>query len=173
LQKKVVQSSELDLNFKFEIAKTPEGRTVLWCVQCGMCSSNCPYSEVWEVKPHQVIGMVLLGMRDQAISCESIWTCATCFMCAERCPQGVEIANVMFVLRNIAAKEKGLPEGYKLFGQQIYKTGRGASVTTLRERERSRLGLPKVPQINIESVRKIFKRTKLDELIEVEEGSRK
>jgi len=167
---RVVQASDLDVNFKFEIAKTPEGKTVLWCVQCGMCSSNCPYSDIWEVKPHQVIAMVLLGMRDQAVSCESIWTCATCFMCAERCPQGVEIANVMFALKNIAARERGMPEGYKLFSQQVYETGRAAEITVLRERERSKMGLPTVSRVKIESIRKLLERTNLSELINMKEG---
>ena len=87
MTKKTVRDSELDPNFKFEIAKTYEGKTVLWCVQCGMCTSNCPYSDVLDVKPHQLIKMVLLGMREQAISCKSIWLCSTCFMCAETVPQ--------------------------------------------------------------------------------------
>jgi heterodisulfide reductase subunit C len=169
LSKKVIRASDLDANFKFEIAKTPEGRTLLWCVQCGMCSSNCPYSEVWEVKPHQVIAMVLLGMREEALSCESIWTCATCFMCAERCPQGVEITNVMYALKNIAAREKGVPEGYRAFGLEVYRTGRGVRITSLRERERSRMGLPGVPEVDVESVRRLLKKTKLKDLTGLED----
>ncbi len=167
MQEGDVKASELDANFKFEISETAQGKSVLWCVQCGMCSSNCPYSELWEVKPHQVIGMVLLGMRDRAISCDSIWTCASCFMCAERCPQGVEVANVMFALKNIAAKEKGIPEGYKQFGQQVYRTGRGAEITRFRERERSKMGLPKVSEVRAQSVKKLLKNTELGELIDI------
>ena len=94
MSKKIVRASELDPDFKFDIAKTHEGETVLWCVQCGMCTANCPYSEVWDVKPHEIIKMILLGLREQALNCKSMWTCATCFMCAERCPQGVEVGNV-------------------------------------------------------------------------------
>jgi len=162
----VVQESERDPNFKFEIAKTPQGRTILWCVQCGMCSSNCPYSDIWKTKAHQVMAMVHLGLRDQALSSEAIWTCATCFMCTERCPQGVEITNVMFALKNIATRERGAPEGYKLFGQQVYKTGRGAEITTLRERERAKMGLPEIPEVNITSIRKILEKTKISELVD-------
>lgn len=168
----VIRVSDLDSNFKFEIAKTYEGRTVLWCVQCGMCTSNCPYSEVLDVQPHQVIKMVLLGMRETAISCETIWKCATCFMCAERCPQGVEVANVMFALKNIAAREKAIPEGYKIFGQQVYKTGRATEVTPLRSKERMNLGLPKVPQIDAEAIKKLLKKTRLTGIIEAEEGKK-
>lgn len=166
---KVIVKSEFDSSFKFEIVNTEEGKTVLWCVQCGMCSSNCPYSDLWETKPHQVIALVNLGMRDKALNSESIWTCATCFMCAERCPQKVEIANVMFALKNIAVIEKGIPKGHKLFGQQVYKTGRGVDITTLRKRERYRMGLPEIPKVDVESVKKLLKETKVIELIDEEE----
>ena len=166
---KDIQEIKPDSSFKFEIVGTSEGKTALWCVQCGMCSSNCPYSDTWEIKPHQVISMIQLGMRDKVLNSKSIWICATCYMCAERCPQGVEIANVMFALKNIATKEKGIPEGYRLFSQQVYNTGHGAEITTLRERERARMGLPKVPEVNIKSIRRLLKKTKLAKFIDKKE----
>lgn len=169
MSKKIVRASELDPDFKFDIAKTHEGETVLWCVQCGMCTSNCPYSNVWDVKPHEIIKMILLGLREQALSCKSMWTCATCFMCAERCPQGVEVGNVMFALKNIATKERGIPEGLKLFGQQIYKTGLSAKITGFRKRERANLGLPTLPNVDVESIKRLLKKMKFDELIDEEE----
>lgn len=172
MNRRVMQQSELDPNFKYEIARTLEGKTVLWCVQCGMCSSNCPYSDLWEIKPHQVVAMVQLGIRDQALSSESIWTCATCYMCAERCPQKVEIANVMFALKNIAAREKGIPEGYRLFGQQVLRTGHGAEITALRERERAKMGLPKIPKVNVKSVRRLLEKTGLTKVLGSSEETR-
>jgi len=167
--RKTVKASELDPNFKFEVASTYEGSTVLWCVQCGMCTSNCPYSEVWTVKPHQVIKMVLLGMREEAIKCESIWTCSTCFMCAERCPQGVEIGNVMFALKNMAAREIGVPEGYKQYGHQIYESGRATKITRGREIERSKLGLPEIPRVDTEAIRSHMRKLNLTKLLKLEE----
>ena len=171
MSKKVVRVSELDPDFKFEIAETHEGETVLWCVQCGMCTSNCPYSEVWDVKPHQVIKMILLGMRDQALSCKSIWQCSTCFMCAERCPQGVELGRVMFALKNIAAKEKGVPEGYRRFGQQVIETGRAMEITASRAKERERLGLPKT-LTDSKGVTSLLKKLKLDKLLKDKGGKK-
>ena len=164
MTKKTVRDSELDPNFKFEIAKTYEGKTVLWCVQCGMCTSNCPFSDVLDVKPHQIIKMVLLGMREQAISCKSIWLCSTCFMCAERCPQGVELGRVLFALKNVAAREKGVPEGFRLFGQQLIETGRATKITGSREKERERLGLPKT-LTDSEDIKSLLKKLKLDKLL--------
>ena len=170
MTEKTVRASDLDPDFKFEVAKTYEGKTVLWCVQCGMCTSNCPYSNLWDVQPHQVIKMVLLGMREQAISCKSIWLCSTCFMCAERCPQGVELGRVMFALKNIAAREKGVPEGYRQIGQQVIQTGRAMEITALREKERERLGLPKMPRTDSEAIRNMLQKVKLDELVKEKGG---
>lgn len=167
--KKVVKVSELDPNFKFEIAKTYEGSTVLWCVQCGMCTSNCPYSEVWTVKPHQVIKMVLLGMRKEALRSDCIWTCSTCFMCAERCPQGVEVGNVMFALKNIAAREIGVPEGFREYGSQIYKTGKATPVTRGREKEREKLGLPKISEVDVKAIRRHLRKLGLTDVLKIEE----
>ena len=164
MTKRAVRDSELDPNFKFEIAKTYEGKTVLWCVQCGMCTSNCPFSDVLDVKPHQIIKMVLLGMREQAISCKSIWLCSTCFMCAERCPQGVELGRVLFALKNIAAREKGVPEGFRLFGQQLIETGRATKIAGSRKKERERLGLPET-LTDSEDIKSLLKKLKLDKLL--------
>ena len=169
MTKETVRASELDPDFKFEVAETYEGKTVLWCVQCGMCTSNCPYSDVLDVKPHQVIKMVLLGMREQAISCKSIWLCSTCFMCAERCPQGVELGRVMFALKNIAAREKGVPEGFRLVGQQVIQTGRAMEITASREKERERLELPKT-QTDSEDIKSLLKKLKFDKLLKDKGG---
>lgn len=170
MTEKTVRASDLDPGFKFEIAKTYEGKTVLWCVQCGMCTSNCPYSNLWDVKPHQVIKMVLLGMREQAISCKSIWLCSTCFMCAERCPQGVELGRVMFSLKNIAAREKGIPEGFRQVGKQVLQTGRSMEIPVFREKERVRLGLSKMPRTDSEAIKSLLRKVKLDELLKEKGG---
>ncbi|UCG44973.1 MAG: 4Fe-4S dicluster domain-containing protein [Candidatus Bathyarchaeota archaeon] len=172
MTKKTIRDSELDPNFKFEIAKTYEGKSVLWCVQCGMCTSNCPYSDVLDVKPHQLIKMILLGMREQAISNESIWLCSTCFMCAERCPQGVELGRVLFALKNLAAKEKDIPEGFRLFGQQLIETGRATEITGSRKKERERLGLPQT-LTDSEDIRSLLKKLKLNKLLKDKGGQQK
>jgi heterodisulfide reductase subunit C len=165
--KATIKSTDLDPNFKFEIARTHEGRSVLWCVQCGMCSSNCPYADILDPKLHQVIKMIQLGMRDQALDSESIWFCATCFMCAERCPQGVEVGNVMFAIKNIAAKEKGIPDGFKRFLRQVYESGKSTRITGLRNKERENLGLPELPKTDHKEIRELLKKFELDKLADL------
>jgi heterodisulfide reductase subunit C len=155
----------LDLGFKFEIAKTREGRTVLGCIQCGICSSSCPFSEELDFKPHEMVKMILLGMREAALSSQKIWACATCYMCAERCPQKVELGNVLMAVANIAAREKGLPEQLTKIGGTLFDDGRVTPVTEGRQRERERLGLPPVPEVGISGMRRIVKEEGVAKLV--------
>jgi heterodisulfide reductase subunit C len=46
--------------------------------------------------------MMRLGLVDQALQSKDIWMCVSCFSCTARCPQGIQIADVMSVLRNIS-----------------------------------------------------------------------
>jgi heterodisulfide reductase subunit C len=46
--------------------------------------------------------MVHLGLMDQVLQSKDIWMCVSCFSCTARCPQGIQIADVMSVLRNIS-----------------------------------------------------------------------
>ena len=165
MMRKNVSNSKIDPDFKFKIAKTYEGKTVLWCVQCGMCTSGCPYAEMLDEKPHEVIKKILLGMKSDVINSKFIWLCSTCFMCDERCPQGVELGRVMFALKNLAAKERGAPESYKLFGKQVMSTGRSTNITVLRKKEREKIGLPKIPKIDSECMSRMLRKVKLDEFL--------
>jgi heterodisulfide reductase subunit C len=73
-----------------------------YCFQCGVCSGSCPTASRMEYGPRRIMHMVRLGLIDPILQSRDIWVCVSCFSCAARCPQGVEIADVMSVLRNMA-----------------------------------------------------------------------
>ena len=51
------------------------------------------------INPRTIIRKILLGMRKE------IWMCSNCYTCYERCPQDVKFTDIIFALRNIAARE--------------------------------------------------------------------
>ncbi len=123
--------TKLDPEFKYEIAKRVGGKSFFNCFQCGVCSAGCPVAEAMDVKPNQVVKMVLLGMREEALNCDAIWFCSTCLMCDERCPQGVKPREVMEVLKQMALKGDGKPPKskasytyYKTFMENMRNYGR-------------------------------------------------
>jgi heterodisulfide reductase subunit C len=78
--------------------------TVAVCYQCGTCSGSCPVVPAggMDYTPRAIMRMLQAGMEDEVLSSETIWTCATCFSCAVRCPREIDITEVMMRLRNLA-----------------------------------------------------------------------
>jgi heterodisulfide reductase subunit C len=52
-----------------------------------------------EYHPHQFVSMVETGNIDKLLESDSIFRCLSCFACVERCPRGVEPANIIEAVR--------------------------------------------------------------------------
>jgi heterodisulfide reductase subunit C2 len=75
------------------------------CYQCGKCSAGCPMSSEMNLKPHGIIRLLQLDLRERLLSSESIWTCLTCETCTTRCPNSFDPAAIIDALREIVLKE--------------------------------------------------------------------
>ena len=49
--------------------------------------------------------MIRAGMRKQVLDTLTIWTCASCYQCAQRCPQQIRITDIMYMLKRMAIRE--------------------------------------------------------------------
>ena len=81
------------------------GENLFGCYQCGTCSAGCPFVEDMDLPPDEVIRWVVLG-KDEVLNAKSIWLCASCFTCAERCPRDLNITKIMEALRQIKLRKK-------------------------------------------------------------------
>lgn len=98
---------KLDPQFTAEVAEAAGGLDLAYCYQCGVCSGSCPTMDRMTYGPRKIMHMIRLGMADRVLCSPDIWYCVSCFSCAARCPQGIEIGDVMSTLRNMAVA-KGL-----------------------------------------------------------------
>ena len=106
VEERRIVTSDLDPNFKYELAEEPGGENIKVCFSCGICTAGCPISEIDpNYSPRRIIRMVLLGMRDEVLSSDFIWLCSLCYTCYARCPQNVKFTDVMRALRTMAVRE--------------------------------------------------------------------
>lgn len=77
------------------------------CYQCGKCSAGCPMANAMDIMPRQLVRYLQLGMMEEVLSSKSIWLCASCHTCVERCPHCIDIPTMMELSR-MAAKARGL-----------------------------------------------------------------
>jgi heterodisulfide reductase subunit C len=81
------------------------GQKLLSCYQCGKCSAGCPMVEAMDILPNQVIRLLQLGQEDDVKNSKTIWICASCFTCEDRCPKGVDLSKIMEAVRVILLRK--------------------------------------------------------------------
>ena len=75
------------------------------CYQCGSCANGCPFVQAMDYTPNQVLRLVQYGLRQEALTCKTIWVCVGCHTCSSQCPMGIDIAAAMDTLRLMAVAE--------------------------------------------------------------------
>jgi heterodisulfide reductase subunit C2 len=110
LKKRLEKNIEIDkLNIKKgELVKEIEdlcGENLFGCYQCGTCSAGCPFIEDMDLDPDEVIRYIVLD-KTEVLNAKSIWICASCFTCAERCPRNLNITKIMEAMRQIVLRKK-------------------------------------------------------------------
>ena len=159
----------LDADFMHEVANTPRGRGVLSCIQCGRCTSSCPVARTTdEYNPRKLVETVILGSRKEILLGNLPWYCLSCFTCLDQCPQGGDIGETMFAIRNLAAKEGNIPEGIIVQAKSLFETGRVVTPTRMALIQRERHGLGKDFSTGVEEAQKILKKTAFVKLINKE-----
>ena len=100
------------------------------CYQCGKCSAGCPMASESDLRPHNVMRLVMQDRRNDALADQSIWLCLTCETCTARCPNACDPARVIDAVREISI-EAGVADMprttaafHRAFLQQIRTNGR-------------------------------------------------
>ena len=123
------REAAIDSSFSDLVAQE-SGESILACYQCQKCSAGCPVAYAMDILPNQVIRMVQFGLRDRVLTSHTIWICASCYTCSVRCPNDIDIAKVMDVLRHIALRsgikpaERDIPIFHSAFLDSIKSKGR-------------------------------------------------
>lgn len=85
------------------------GVDVSYCYQCGKCATGCPVAYEMDLTPTQLMHAIQLGLKDLVYKSKTMWLCASCLTCSTRCPQGVNIAEVMDSVKILMQRDKKKP----------------------------------------------------------------
>jgi heterodisulfide reductase subunit C len=152
-------------SFSDEIKSRLGGETVTRCYQCGTCASSCPVAKLTErFNPREVIKLSLLGERREVLFGDAIWLCCSCYNCQERCPQKVEITDVIYALRNMAIREGKIPNIYSEFAAGLLSEGRIVPMSKFLEKKRAEFGLPPIKPADMDALKKILSATGFDKI---------
>jgi L-lactate utilization protein LutB len=79
------------------------------CIQCGSCGGSCPSASAMDHTPRAIFALIRAGKRDEVLHSNTPWMCLSCYHCVVRCPQEIEITDVMYAIKTIAEKEHAFP----------------------------------------------------------------
>jgi heterodisulfide reductase subunit C len=116
--------------FLEEVNKKINGVPLQRCYHCRKCTAGCPVGPHMEYNLNKVIKMIQNGKRDQVLGSSTIWICLSCETCITRCPNQIDIARMMDVLRQMAieegvgAREKNILKFHESFLSNMKMGGR-------------------------------------------------
>jgi heterodisulfide reductase subunit C len=93
------------------ISYAAEGEPLKTCIQCGTCSGTCPVAPYMDHTPRQIIAMINQGMKEQVLESNTFWYCASCYHCTVRCPQDINITEMMYALKRYSIWKRQYQEG--------------------------------------------------------------
>ncbi len=116
--------------FLEEVNAKIHGSPIQRCFHCRKCTAGCPLASAMDYKPNAVIKLIQTGQKKAVLRSSAIWLCASCETCTTRCPNQVDIARMMDVLREMAieeghgAKEKNVLAFHQAFLGSVQRGGR-------------------------------------------------
>ena len=109
MTEEVIQIDEKSFTFS-DAVKMAGGIDTSWCYQCGKCASGCPVAYEMDLTPTQIIHAIQLGLKSLVFNSKTMWLCAQCQTCSTRCPQDVDIAEVLDTVKILMQREKIKPQ---------------------------------------------------------------
>ncbi len=161
----IIKPLKVDPSFKYEVMHFPGGEALRKCFQCGTCTSSCPIARFSRsYRPREIIRMAQLGFKEKILKSETLWICAACFTCIDRCPQDVEVSSILRVLKNMAVAEGYVPDPLVKIGASILESGLAYNISSVRLKKREKMGLPPLPESSVNDLLKLAEATGFNEI---------
>ncbi len=99
------------------------GETFLSCLQCGACTSVCPWNLVSSYSPRRILRQLNLESGTRESVDQAVWSCVTCNACGVNCPRGIEVIDVIKAVRWLNVASGRIPESFELVLDSLEDNG--------------------------------------------------
>ena len=155
----------IDFEFRKQVMDAHIGSDVIkYCYQCSRCTDLCPVSNVTDqfytrpFDPRMAVLGSLLGYKDLLLSLppEAVWSCQVCDTCDEVCPQGIEVTEIITLLKNVTTSLGKAPD--HIYGQAkaVFDSAKAIPSQPAIERRREQLGLPAVAAPDVSEIQTLL-----------------
>jgi heterodisulfide reductase subunit C len=134
---------EPDQEFSRKIVEAG-AKTLHNCIQCGTCTGSCPSGKHTALRIRKLIRGAQLGLKN-ILNADDLWLCTTCYTCYERCPNEVDVPQIIMIIRNMAVQAGYAAETHKQAVKKFIETGHLVPLSEDMPAVREQLGLSKVP----------------------------
>lgn len=108
-KKKFKQLSEITIPMSLSKGQSFGNNSFKSCFSCQRCTNICPVVRSFDnpveslgLLPHQIMFSLGIGNTELAMGSKMIWSCSTCYLCQEHCPNQVELCDIFYNLKNRA-----------------------------------------------------------------------
>ena len=170
ISRETIHDDAIDPDFVDRIVEAGADR-LRTCIQCGTCSSVCPSGRRTAFRTRELMRKALLGLKDEVLSSEDLWLCATCLTCLERCPRQIKVTDAIIIMRNMAVEEGYMLPQHRKASLKLLETGHAVPIDDANREIRKNLGLKEIPPTvhsskkALADVQKIMERTGFKKLI--------
>jgi heterodisulfide reductase subunit C len=165
----VIRPEDLKKELVEELNEWSE-RSLIKCMDCGLCSSSCHSGRRTSLSVRRVLRLARLGCKG-LLDMKELWMCTTCYACYDRCPRKVNTVDVIIKLRNMAFREGKALEPHKRVAKLFVEYGHAVPISDEVKALRKSLGLPEVPPTvhsypeALDEVKKIVEKTSFTKLV--------
>ena len=106
-KKSFKQLSDISLPMSLTNNQGTKNSSFKGCFSCQRCTNICPVvrsfdnpGEALGLLPHQIMFSLGIGNTELAMGSKMLWSCSTCYLCQEHCPNEVELCDIFYSLKN-------------------------------------------------------------------------
>jgi len=116
------------------------------CISCGTCTGGCPSARRTAWRTRMLFRRAQMGMKEEALTDDSLWDCTTCYTCQERCIRAIPTTDIVRIIRNIAfAEGKGIQKAHVAVCGYLSKFGHAVPINAETKEVRKKVGLNELP----------------------------